>query len=91
MAYQLTLPTYFDGAGAGWTTWWTARQHQLGIDPANGLSASLVSLAVAAVATLLLGAPALLRRRHPAPDSESGAEREAEPAPERDSEPAVGG
>src|SRR6185369_5449861 len=47
VAYQLTLPTYFDGAGKGWTAWWAARQHDLGIDAANGWSASLVSLAVA--------------------------------------------
>lgn len=51
VAYQLTLPTYFDGTGAGWTAWWTARQQDLGIDPANGWSASLVSLGVAAVLT----------------------------------------
>ncbi len=40
LAYQLTVPTYFDGVGAGWTTWWAARQADLGIDPAHGLSAS---------------------------------------------------
>jgi NCS1 family nucleobase:cation symporter-1 len=67
VAYQLTLPTYFDGAGAGWTSWWTARQADLGIDPANGWSASLVSLAVAAVLTAVLAVlgtvPAALRAR----------------------------
>ncbi len=59
VAYQLTLPTYFPGPGAGWTTWWTARQADLGIDPANGWSASLVGLAVAVVLTL----PVVLRGR----------------------------
>ncbi|RBY88725.1 cytosine permease [Blastococcus sp. TF02A-26] len=63
LAYQLTLPTFFSGPGAGWTTWWTARQTDLGIDPANGWSASLISLAVAAVLTALLCLPAVLRRR----------------------------
>jgi NCS1 family nucleobase:cation symporter-1 len=64
VAYQLTLPTYLTGVGEGWTTWWTARQAWLGIDPANGWSASLVSLAVAAVLTavvLLPGARAARR------------------------------
>jgi purine-cytosine permease-like protein len=61
VAYQLTLPTYFDGSGAGWTAWWTARQQDLGIDPANGWSASLVSLGVAAVLSALVVAPGSLR------------------------------
>jgi len=56
VAYQLTLPTYFTGAGAGWTSWWTARQADLGISPTAGLSASLVSLTVA---TLLAAAVTL--------------------------------
>jgi putative hydroxymethylpyrimidine transporter CytX len=51
VAYQLTLPTYFDGVGAGWTSWWAARQADLGIPAGNGWSASLVSLAVAALLT----------------------------------------
>jgi hypothetical protein len=59
VAYQLTLPTYFPGPGAGWTAWWTARQADLGIDPAGGWSASLVGLAVAVVLTL----PLVLRSR----------------------------
>lgn len=64
VAYQLTLPTAFTGAGQWWTEWWTARQQQLGIDPANGWSASLVSLAVAGVLTVLvLLYPALTRGR----------------------------
>ena len=63
VAYQLTLPTYFGGPGSGWTAWWTARQADLGIDPANGWSASLISLAVAAVLTALLVLPSALRRR----------------------------
>jgi putative hydroxymethylpyrimidine transporter CytX len=62
VAYQLTLPTAFTGTGQGWTGWWTARQQQLGIDPANGWSASLVSLAVAGVLTMLVLLPGLFPR-----------------------------
>ena len=63
VAYQLTLPTYFDGPGAGWTAWWSARQADLGIDPANGWSASLVSLAVAALLTAVVCLPAARKGR----------------------------
>jgi purine-cytosine permease-like protein len=63
VAYQLTLPTYFTGPGAGWTAWWSARQADLGIDPANGWSASLVSLAVAALLTVPACLPAARRAR----------------------------
>lgn len=63
VAYQLTLPTFFAGPGAGWTAWWSARQGDLGIDPANGWSASVVALGVAAVLTAVVGAPAVLRDR----------------------------
>lgn len=63
VAYQLTLPTYFDGPGAGWTAWWGDRQADLGIDPANGWSASLVSLAVASGLTVVVCLPAILRGR----------------------------
>lgn len=63
VAYQLTLPTFFAGPGAGWTAWWSARQADLGIDPANGMSASLVSLGVAMVLTGVIGLPAVLRTR----------------------------
>ncbi|MGY2067073.1 purine-cytosine permease family protein [Blastococcus sp. SYSU DS0619] len=63
VAYQLTLPTFFAGPGAAWTTWWTERQADLGIDPANGWSASLISLAVAAVLTLVVTAPGVVRHR----------------------------
>jgi nucleobase:cation symporter-1, NCS1 family len=63
VAYQLTLPTYFAGPGAGWTAWWAARQADLGIDPANGWSASLVSLAVAAVLTAAVCLPGAVRTR----------------------------
>ena len=61
-AYQLTMPTYFADTGAGWTAWWTARQHDLGIPAANGWSASLVSLAVAGLLTALVLAAARRRR-----------------------------
>jgi len=61
VAYQLTLPTFFVGSGLGWTAWWADRQADLGIDPANGWSASLVSLAVAAVLTVLVSFPTALR------------------------------
>ncbi|TFV87102.1 cytosine permease [Blastococcus sp. CT_GayMR20] len=63
LAYQLTLPTFFAGPGAGWTAWWAARQADLGIDPANGWSASLVSLAVAAGLAALLSLPDVVRAR----------------------------
>lgn len=62
VAYQLTLPTLFFATGQGWTQWWTDRQQDLGIDPANGWSASLVSLAVAAALTALVSLPGLRRR-----------------------------
>ena len=62
VAYQLTLPTLFFATGQGWTKWWTDRQQDLGIDPANGWSASLVSLAVAAALTALVSLPGLRRR-----------------------------
>ena len=61
VAYQLTLPTYFSGPGAGWTTWWSARQADLGISATNGLSASLVSLTVATVLTAVVLVVPLLR------------------------------
>jgi putative hydroxymethylpyrimidine transporter CytX len=63
VAYQLTLPTFFAGTGAGWTAWWSARQEDLGIDPANGWSASLVSLAVAVLLTVAVTLPGALRNR----------------------------
>jgi purine-cytosine permease-like protein len=63
VAYQLTLPTYITGSGQGWTAWWADRQADLGIDPANGWSASLVSLAAAAGLTVLVSLPELLRHR----------------------------
>ncbi|SNR67830.1 purine-cytosine permease family protein [Blastococcus mobilis] len=66
VAYQLTLPTFFTGPGAGWTAWWAARQAELGIDPASGWSASLVSLGVAAGLTALLSSPGAVRARRAA-------------------------
>jgi hypothetical protein len=66
VAYQLTLPTYFAGKGASWTSFWSDRQADLGINPANGWSASLVSLGVAAALTVVVCLPAILRgRREP--------------------------
>jgi len=62
-AYQLTLPTFFADTFAGWTQWWTARQADLGISPTNGLSASLVSLTVAALLTVVVCLPQILRGR----------------------------
>ena len=67
VAYQLTLPTFFTGPGGSWTAWWAARQGDLGIDPANGWSASLVSLGVAAVLTALVSLPSALRARQRTP------------------------
>jgi nucleobase:cation symporter-1, NCS1 family len=63
VAYQLTLPTAMTGPGAAWTDWWTARQQDLGIDPANGWSASLVSLAVAVLLTAVVTLPGRVRAR----------------------------
>jgi putative hydroxymethylpyrimidine transporter CytX len=63
VAYQLTLPTYFAGTGAGWTAWWADRQADLGISPTNGLSASLVALTVATVLTAAVAVPSALRTR----------------------------
>ena len=63
VAYQLTLPTYFAGVGAGWTAWWGERQADLGISATNGLSASVVSLTVATVLTALVTVPAAVRSR----------------------------
>ncbi|HEX8630596.1 MAG TPA: cytosine permease [Catenuloplanes sp.] len=62
VAYQLTLPTHFEGAGAGWSSWWAARQGDLGIPAGNGWSASLVSLAVAALLTAAVTLPRARRR-----------------------------
>lgn len=62
VAYQLTVPTYFTGAAAGWTTWWAERQADLGVSATNGLSASLVSLTVASLLTLAVVLPGRLRR-----------------------------
>ncbi len=63
VAYQLTLPTFFDGTFSGWTTWWTARQSDLGIPAANGLSASIVALTVATLLTAVVLVPGAVRRR----------------------------
>ena len=63
VAYQLTVPTFFVGAAAGWTTWWGDRQADLGISATNGLSASLVSLTVASLLTVAVALPGALRTR----------------------------
>ncbi|MFB9235633.1 purine-cytosine permease family protein [Plantactinospora siamensis] len=65
VAYQLTLPSALAGAAAGWTAWWGRWQADLGIDPANGWSASLVSLVVAAALTAVVSLPAVVRRATP--------------------------
>jgi NCS1 family nucleobase:cation symporter-1 len=54
VAYQLTTPTVLD-RWAGWGTFWTHAQDWLGISATNGFSASIVSFAVAAVLTALVG------------------------------------
>jgi len=53
ITYELFAPTLFTDRGAGWTTWWTDRQAELHLP--TGWSASLVSLVVAAVLTLVVG------------------------------------
>jgi len=66
ITYQLTVPTYFFATGAGWTSWWAARQADLGISATNGLSASLVSLTVASLLTTALVLPGAVRARRAA-------------------------
>ena len=63
VAYQLTVPTFFFGVGAGWTSWWVARQEDLGIPGTHGLSASIVSLTVASLLTVAVALPGALRAR----------------------------
>jgi NCS1 family nucleobase:cation symporter-1 len=58
VAYQLTTPTYFSGTFSGWTDWWTDRQQDLGIP--TGMSASLVSLVVAGLLTILVSLPSIV-------------------------------
>lgn len=77
VAYQLTLPTYFDGAAAGWTSWWTARQADLGIPAGNGWSASLVSLTVAALLTAAVALPPAIRSRRVRSDTAQPRARQA--------------
>lgn len=60
ITYELFAPTVFSDRGASWTTWWTNRQAELHIP--TGWSASLVSLAVAGVLTLLVGLLPVRRR-----------------------------
>jgi NCS1 family nucleobase:cation symporter-1 len=64
-AFQIVSPTYFDGPGAGWTTWWSARQADLGVTP-GAFSGSLSALGVAALLTVVVCLPALLRGRRTA-------------------------
>ncbi len=63
IAFQLTLLMFLAGPGTGWTAWWFGGQEDLGIDPAKGLSVSLVSLGVAMVLTGVIGLPAVVRNR----------------------------
>ena len=67
VAYQRTSPTFSPGPGSGWTAPWTGRQADLGIDPANGWSASLVSMFVAALLTALLPLSGVARVQRPIP------------------------
>lgn len=53
--------TFFTGPGDGWTGWWAARQADLGIPAAHGLSASIVSLTVACRLTVAVALPGALR------------------------------
>jgi len=54
VSYQLINP----GAVAWWASIWTSVRDAVGFSPASWMSASILSFAVAAVATLLLGAVA---------------------------------
>ncbi len=67
VAYQLKLPTFSTGPGSGWTASWTVRQADLGIDPANGWSAALDSMFVAALLTALLPSSGVVRVQRPIP------------------------
>ncbi len=60
IAYQLFAPTALTGWASGWTTWWTARATELHVP--TGWSASLVSLGLAGVLTLLIGLLPVRRR-----------------------------
>jgi NCS1 family nucleobase:cation symporter-1 len=60
LTYQLINP----GAVAWWVSIWTSVREALGFTPASWMSASILSFAVAAAATLLLGWAA---RRQPGP------------------------
>ena len=59
VAHQLTVPTYFVGTAAGWTSWWAARSADLGVP--GGLSAPIVSLTVASLLTVAVALPGALR------------------------------
>jgi putative hydroxymethylpyrimidine transporter CytX len=59
VTYQLITPGYV----SWWARWWTARQADLGFTPQTWMSATLLSFAVAAVLTLVVGS---VRRRVPA-------------------------
>jgi NCS1 family nucleobase:cation symporter-1 len=60
-AYQLVNPGYV----SWWTSFWDRVQSAIGFQPANWMSASLVSFLVAAVATLIIGRVAAQRRTRP--------------------------
>jgi NCS1 family nucleobase:cation symporter-1 len=59
VTYQLVNP----GAVTSWVTWWAHVRSAIGFTPTAWMSASLLSFAVAAVGTLLVGLPRLLSRR----------------------------
>lgn len=57
VTYQLINP----GLVGWWARWWTARQDDLGFTPESWMSATLLSFAVAAVLTMLVGRLARVR------------------------------
>jgi len=59
VTYQLINPGYV----SWWASAWTSFGHDIGFTPASWMSASILSFAVAAVATLLVGAPTRWLRR----------------------------
>jgi hypothetical protein len=67
VACRLTSPTFPAGPRSGWTAPRLVRQAARGIDPANGWSAALVSMFVAALPTALLPLSVVVRVQPPIP------------------------